>query len=396
MIVLREIACGLLDSRSLSSRLASPEATADLVGPPIEAGKLRLVLSGRLQTGSIAQIWEQAILALGADAAEVEVDASAVEYCDGAGAAMIGDLCTRTEGRGARFKLHSFPKQFQPILDLVSAPVPSARAPEPPLGFFGSVGQRATDVLHDVSQLVYYVGKLSVVSLQALLHPGSVRWKDAFRAAQSAGVNSLPVVALVSGLLGLIIAFQSIIVLQQFGGETLLPLMVAKSMLRELGPLMTAVVLTARSGSAFAAEIGTMRVNEEVDALDTMGLDPVQFLVTPRLLAALVMTPLLTVFANIAGLLGGAVIWVAALGRPFGVYVKSSLDSVTNGDLLGGLLKACVFGMLVAGVGCIRGLQTRGGAIAVGESATRAVVAGIVLIAVSDSFFTFLFYSLGV
>ena len=362
----------------------------------MQQGGVRLTFSGRLETGSIARLWDQALRAIGADAVEVEIDAAAIEYCDGAGAAMIGDLRNEVEGRGGRFALRAFPERFQPILDLVSAPVPPVRTSEPAIGWLGFVGRRAFDVVQDIIELVYYVGKLSVTLVRAFLHPRSIRWGDAFGSAQSAGVNSLPVVALVSGLLGLIIAFQSIIVLQQFGGETLLPLMVSKSMLRELGPLMTAVVLTARSGSAFAAEIGTMRVNEEVDALDTMGLDPVHFLVTPRLLAALVMTPVLTVFANISGLLGGALIWVVALDMPFGTYVDSCMDSVSSGDLLGGMLKSCVFGLLVAGVGCVRGLQTRGGAIAVGESATRAVVAGIVLIALSDSLFTFLFYSLGV
>jgi phospholipid/cholesterol/gamma-HCH transport system permease protein len=167
-------------------------------------------------------------------------------------------------------------------------------------------------------------------------------------------------------------------------------------MVRELGPLMTAVVLTARSGSAFAAEIGTMRIREEVDALKTMGIVPVRFLVTPRILAAVFATPLLTMFANLAGLVGGAIVWRFTLGLALPGYVAQLEQAMTLTDLMGGLLKATVFGLLVAAVGCLRGLETEGGADAVGHSTTNAVVSSIVLIALADSAFSMIYYQLGI
>jgi len=158
---------------------------------------------------------------------------------------------------------------------------------------------------------------------------------------------------------------------------------------------MTAIILAGRSGSAFAAELGTMKVNEEIDALTTMGLDPVRFLVVTRVLAAVVMMPLLTLFSNLMGLLGGGVVFLS-FDYPIITYVQQVLGAIEMGDLIGGLAKAFVFGILVAGIGCLRGLQTKTGASAVGLSTTRAVVSGIVLIVLADGVFSVVFYYLGI
>jgi phospholipid/cholesterol/gamma-HCH transport system permease protein len=166
-------------------------------------------------------------------------------------------------------------------------------------------------------------------------------------------------------------------------------------MLRELGPLLTAILLAGRSGAAFAAEIGTMRVNQEVDALTTMGLDPVRFLVTPRIIAALLMTPLLTVFAGLVGLIGGAVT-MTSFSIPFVTFLKQVDGAVSLDDFLAGFVKSFVFAVLVAGIGCLRGLQTRAGASAVGDSATRAVVSGIILLVVVDGVFALIYYLLDI
>jgi phospholipid/cholesterol/gamma-HCH transport system permease protein len=213
--------------------------------------------------------------------------------------------------------------------------------------------------------------------------------------AELAGVNALPIVALIGFLLGLIMAFQSAIPMRQFGADIFVANLIGLSMLRELGPLVTAILLAGRSGSAFAAELGTMKFREEIDALSTMGLDSVRFLVVPRLLAAVTMTPLLTIFANLFGLIGGAVVMVS-LGYPLVTYGNQLLSAVHIRDLVSGLSKSLVFGMVVAGVGCLRGLQTMTGASAVGESTTRAVVSGIILIAIVDGVFAVVFYCLGV
>jgi phospholipid/cholesterol/gamma-HCH transport system permease protein len=190
-------------------------------------------------------------------------------------------------------------------------------------------------------------------------------------------------------------AFQSAIPMREFGADIYVANLIGLSMLRELGPLLTAIILAGRSGSAFAAELGTMKVSEELDALVTMGLEPVDFLVVPRLIAAVAMTPLLSIWAGFLGLVGGAVV-MRSLGFPFVTYVIQVESAVTVSDMISGLSKAFVFGIVVAAIGCLRGLQTRSGASAVGQSTTRAVVSGLVLITIVDGVFAVVFYYLGI
>jgi len=209
--------------------------------------------------------------------------------------------------------------------------------------------------------------------------------------AQKAGVNALVVAGMVSFLTGVIMAFQASVPLRQFGVDIFVVNLVALALLRELGPIMTAVVFAGRSGSAFAAEIGTMKVNEELNALETMGLDPMRFLVVPRVLAGLIVTPILTIYANLLGVAGGFFVMMLQ-GFPFAALWNQLLSAVTIHDVLTGFIKSFVFGVLVAGIGCLRGLQTGTGAEAVGVSTTRAVVSGIFMIVVVDAIFAVVFY----
>ncbi len=231
--------------------------------------------------------------------------------------------------------------------------------------------------------------------VKAALHPSTVRWRDTLLVAEELGVNALPIVALLSFLVGVIMAFQAAVALRQFGAEIFVANMIGLSVLREMGPLMTAIILAGRSGSAFAAEIGTMKVREEIDALKTMGLEPVRFLVVPRVIAAVVMTPVLTVFADLFGVMGGSVV-MTALGFPLITFFHQLQSAVSYGSLVGGLVKAFAFGILIAAIGCLRGLQTETGASAVGLSTTHAVVSGIILIVITDGIFSVIYYYLWV
>ena len=274
----------------------------------------------------------------------------------------------------------------------------SGQNPEPAAPAASPVEQigRATVMLgNDIVDLIAFVGELCAALGRALRHPGLVRWRDALLTAELAGVNALPIVALLGFLLGLIMAFQSAIPMRQFGADLYVANLIGLSMLRELGPLLTAIILAGRSGSAFAAELGTMKVTEELDALTTMGLEPVGFLVVPRVIAAVAMTPLLAVWAGVFGLIGGAVVMLS-LGFPLVTYIIQVESAVTVGDMIGGLGKSFVFGIVVAVIGCLRGLQTKSGASAVGESSTRAVVSGLVLITIVDGVFAVIFYYLGI
>lgn len=361
-----------------------------------ENGTLTLRVSGWLDAHTVARIWEQSRQAVaGHHPRQIIVDASRVDYCDGAGIAMFVDL--RRQGPQVGVEIRGLAAEYQPLFELFAPSdfQENKRKKPEPAHLPEQVGEAAVVLWRDLAALVAFVGELASALSAAARHPRNVRWRDALLTAENAGVNALPIVALISFLIGLIMAFQSAIPMGEFGAEIYVADLVALSMLRELGPLMTAIILAGRSGSAFAAEIGTMKVNEEINALTTMGLDPVRFLVVTRVVAAVVMTPLLTLFSNLMGLLGGAVVFLS-LDFPLVTYSQQVLNAVHLKDLIGGLAKAFVFGVLVAGVGCLRGLQTGTGASAVGLSTTRAVVSGIVLIVIADGVFSVVFYYLGI
>ena len=232
-----------------------------------------------------------------------------------------------------------------------------------------------------------------MVSLSFIRRPRELRWADVWLTYERAGVQALVVVGLIAFLTGLIMAFQAAPPLREFGVDLYVVNLVSLAMLRELGPIMTAIVLAGRSGSAFAAEIGTMKVNEEINALTTMGLDPVRFLVAPRVLAGVLVTPVLTIYADLVGVGGGLAVM---MGRGYSAVIlwRQLVSAVEINDVLAGLIKAFVFGALVAGIGCLRGLQTKSGASAVGISTTRSVVTSIFFIVVVDAIFAVVYYAI--
>jgi phospholipid/cholesterol/gamma-HCH transport system permease protein len=217
----------------------------------------------------------------------------------------------------------------------------------------------------------------------------------AMHQAMAVGVLALPILSLITFFMGVILALQGAYELRKFGALHYVAQAVAISMTRELGPLMTAIVVIGRSGSAFAAEIGTMKVTEEIDALETMALNPIQFLVTPKFLAMVVMMPLLTTWADFMGVLGGSLFGISSAGFTFASYMRATLDSLLLNDIYTGLLKSLMFGMVITAVGCHEGFSTGAGAEQVGRSTTAAVVMSIFLVIVVDLVFTALFYFMG-
>jgi conserved hypothetical integral membrane protein len=357
-----------------------------------------LAIAGRLDSDTTGKIWRQATETIAAaKARSVTVDASQIDYCDGSGIALFVHLRNLQRKAGGQLEIHGLRPEFQGLLEESDLgdleQLESQRRPKTSLA--EDVGRAVVGFLEDTRSLIGFVGELVSALGTAAMHPRSVRWRDAVRVAESAGVNALPIIVLVSFLMGVIMAFQGAISLRRFGADVFVANLVGLAMLRELGPLMTAIILAGRSGSAFAAELGTMTVREEIDALKTMGLDPVRFLVVTRVIAAVVMTPLLTVFADLLGLIGGAVV-MRSFGIPLVTFYHQVQYQVTYGSFVGGLVKAFVFGILVAAIGCVRGLQTTTGASAVGESTTRAVVSGIILIVVTDGIFSVVYYYLNV
>jgi phospholipid/cholesterol/gamma-HCH transport system permease protein len=372
-------------------------STATLRSQGVQNGILMLAIEGRLDSNNTGSVWRQATETVtGAKAATVVLDASKIDYCDASGIALLAHLRDQQSRTGGGFEIRALRPDIQQLLELwdpgnlalLAGPKPKA------IGLAEEVGRAAVEVWQDIRALVSFVGELSCALVKAAFAPRSIRWKDVAKVAEATGVNALPIVALISFLIGLIMAFQAAIPLRQFGADLFVANLIALSMLRELGPLMTAIILAGRSGSAFAAELGTMQVREEIDALKTMGLDPVRFLVVPRVIAAVVMMPMLVVFSDLLGLMGGSVV-LLSLGFPLITFFHQVQSAVTYGDLLGGLIKSFVFGILVAGIGCLRGIQTTIGASAVGESTTRAVVSGLILIILTDGVFSVVYYYLG-
>jgi phospholipid/cholesterol/gamma-HCH transport system permease protein len=377
--------------------MPGPEShAARLEGRRDPRGGLVLLLAGRLDTASTGAIWREAMqLTRAGGAGDLLVDASAVDYCDGAGASLILALRRNQEAAGRGFALRGLRPEYRQLLDMIA---PAEHAPDevPPHreGFFEALGRAALQLLADQRAFLAFVGELCVSVAAGLRHPRQIRFQDFLLVAERAGIGAIPIVAIVGFLLGLILLFQSAVPMQRFGADIYAADLLGIAMFRELGPLMAAILLTARSGSAFAAELGTMKVNEEIDALSTMGLEPVRFLVVPRVLAAVLVVPVLTMVMNLAGLVGGAVVFTS-FGYPLVTYVSRVLDAASAGDLVGGLVKSLFLGVIVAAVGCLRGIQTGQGAGAVGQSATSSVVSGIILIAIAEGVFAVIFYVLG-
>ena len=355
-----------------------------------------LELSGRLDALSIRGVWDEARRALKeASGRRIVVDAANVDYCDGAGIALIVDVL-RQRKRGD-VEVTNLKPAFAALLKQFDVEVLDHDLdPEPKRGSsVEEIGEIASGVGHDMYEQVAFVGETTSALVYAVRHPSSVRWKDVWVICEKLGADALPIVALISFLLGVILAFQSAIPMKKFGAEIFVADLIGLAMLRELGPLMTAILLAGRSGAAFAAEIGTMKVNQEVDALTTMGLDPVRFLVTTRVIAALLMTPLLTLFADLVSLIGGAMT-LQSFAIPFVTFIHEVEGIVDFSDFMAGFVKSFVFAILIAGIGCLRGLQTSAGASAVGDSATRAVVSGIILLVIVDGIFAVIYFFLDI
>lgn len=296
---------------------------------------------------------------------------------------------------GAPVTLRGLRPEFERVLQsFTAAEYDTRRGPAPPKSRVAEeAGRAVADMARDCRAQVVFVGQLTAGLAATAFRAKQMRWPEVWRVFEQAGVNALPIVSLISLLVGLIIAFEAAQPMAQFGAQIFIANLIGLVMIRELGPVMTAILLAGRSGSAFAAELGTMKVNEELNALQTMGLDPVRFLVVQRVAAGVLLTPLLSVYSMFMGVLGGVIV-LLAMGFPASTIYNQLTMSVAMSDVLVGTLKGAVFGLLVSGIGCLRGLQTKQGPSAVGESTTRSVVSAILLVILADALFSVLLYVL--
>ena len=254
-----------------------------------------------------------------------------------------------------------------------------------------NIGAATEECLAYVGSLAQLLGRAMVDAVVSPLKR-SLSFQRAIHQAMAVGVTAIPVISFITFFIGVIMALQGAYELRRFGALYLVADMVAISITRELGPLVTAIVVIGRSGSAFAAEIGTMKVTEELDAIETMALHPIAFLVAPKLLAMLVMMPCLTIWADLMGVLGGSVFGMMGVNYTFGTYLAATRDALFIRDIITGLVKSIVFALVITGVGCQEGFSTDTGSEQVGRSTTAAVVTSIFLIVFVDLVFTAIFY----
>ena len=359
---------------------------------------LQITLSGRLDIHRVQKEWTSLSAQLDRSSPQtVTIDASGLSYCDSGGIGLILHVQAHQASRQGVCRIQGLAEPYQRLLELLDPGTfegsPAKRTALARLS--EELGRVTVATCQDIYQQIGFLGEVVSKSVRLILRPHAFRWNDTLTLAEKSGADALGITGLLGFLIGLILAFQSAVAMKQFGAEVFVADLVVISLFRELGPLITAFILASRSGSAFAAEIGTMKVNEEIDALVTMGLDPVRLLVLPRILAGVMVLPLLTLLNLLFGLLGCALVMLA-LGYPMVTFVDRIQAASGLTDLFGGLAKTLVFGLLIAGIGCLRGMQTRTGASAVGDAATRAVVSGIVAIILADGVFAVLYYFLGI
>jgi len=362
-------------------------------------GTLDVTLSGHLDLSAASRVWNKINVALKSFSPKaIVIDAQGLSYCDGGGISVLLNLQRVASRLDIPYELEGLASDYEKLLKLYpldkledqsGAKTRGSRA------FVEETGKATVDTLRDMTEQIEFLGEVTSGLIKTVIRPAGLRMKDLLITADSRGVRALPIIVLIGLLVGLIMAFQGAVLMEQFAAEIYIADFVGLSVTRELGPLITAIIVAGRTGSAFAAELGTMKVNEELDAFMTMGLDPVRFLVVPRVIAATLMTPVLTVFANLAGMVGGAIV-MTGIGYPLITYVNRALSAVSATDFVSGLAKSLVFGLLIATTGCLCGLRTGEGASAVGNSATRAVVNSIILIVLADGLFAVLFYYLGI
>jgi phospholipid/cholesterol/gamma-HCH transport system permease protein len=320
----------------------------------------------------------------------LQVDLSGVTYMDDYGALLISELRHSPALRDARFEIENASaaaaetlKRLGPEHDNRPLPAPGRKS----MNIVAELGDATIGAMIGLKFFVAFIGSVFLSTVGVIKKPNTLRFDDTIGHMKTTGVDAVPVVALISFLLGMIMAFMSSLQLTQFGANIYVASLVAVAMVSELGPIMTAIVVAGRSGSAYAAEISTMKISEEIDALSVMGFDPILFLVIPRIIAAVVVIPLLTIFSSFFAISGGMLIGVTMLDLTTASYFQQTINTLKLFEMFWGLSKSLVFAVIIASVGCLRGFQAKGGAAAVGNAATSAVVTCIFLIILFDSLF---------
>lgn len=363
-------------------------ADAQLVGDVLE-----VTFGGTWRVTEPRPSWEA--LSRTKTPARVRLRTAGLEHWDTSLLVSVFEVQTWCRTAGIDCDVSALPENIRKLAGQLAASHEQSRPTDRSEGFVNAVGRATLGMWLNVKAIFHFVGETVLSSLRLAKNPAKFRWRDWIYEMQQCGAMALPIVSLISFLVGVTLAYTGAIVLRQYGGDIYIADLIGLSMVRETGAVMTAVVLAGRTGAAFAATLGNMKANEEIDALETLGISPVQFLVLPRLLAIGIMTPFLALYANALGMIGGMAVALGLLSIQPTAYWAEMQTSIDLSDLAVGVMKAAAFGMIIGLAGCLRGLQAERSASGVGRAATSAVVTAILFLVVADALFAVVFNILG-
>lgn len=367
----------------------------------VQLGPQNVALSGSWTALGISAIEHQLRSLAVRPGTETLADGTGIEALDTAGAWVLQKLLLNLREQGAEVTLRGLSPEHSRLMEGVAEGIAQQALQTPPVtgksvNALESIGRWACTTFDQTLALLSFVGEIALAIAAGARHPGRLRWRSVLHNIRTAGFDALPIVGVLAFLLGVVVAYQGAIQLKQYGANIFVADLVGLSMLREFAPLITAIILAGRSGSAYAAQIGTMSVTEEIDAMRTIGLPPLEVLVIPKVLALVIVLPLLTVFADVAGVFGGMIMARSQLGVGFDEFLDRFVDAVSTTTYLVGICKAPVFAIIIAVVGCFQGFQTQGGADSVGRQTTRSVVQSIFMVIVADALFSIAFSALDI
>ena len=381
-----------------SSPIPAASARVSFSRKPNATVTVRLAGEWRLHLAGVSDVPIEKVLDTAPPPAGITFDASALREWGSGLVAYIELLIEACDVRSIAVDRGGLPDGVRRLLDLARA-VPEAEGARREVQhpkILERVGTVSIGYERSVVSSLDFIGEVILAFGRTMRGQARFRSSDLMLAIQQCGADALGIVALISYLVGIILAFMGAIQLRQFGAQIYVADLVGIGVTREMGAMMTAIIMAGRTGAAFAAALGTMKVTEEIDALSTMGISPLEFLVLPRMIALILMMPLLCLYSDLIAIFGGATIGSLMLGISLTVYLHETARSITAGYIIGGLVKATVYGALVALAGCMRGFQCGSSSSAVGEATTAAVATGIVLIVVACGIFAFVYHALGI
>lgn len=359
----------------------------------VRVGDGKVALIGELRLSSAGKIWRELHRAVRRSRSpRLDLDLAAATFIDGAVMSLLVELRSELSSSGTSSEIIGVSARFLPLVHLYQGDRPAAPAAMPAASnWIAQLGSATRQLARDASRTVAFVGDIFAALGGVLRRPSTGNWRAVIRLAEQAGADGVPIVVMLNFLVGFVMGFQSANQLELYGANVYVADVVGISVVRELAPLITAIIVAGRSGASFAAELGTMRVSEEIDALRTMGFAPARYLILPRIAALMLVTPILTLLGDVAGVAGGAVVASTSLDVSVRGYLAELRTAVFPWDVITGLSKSMAFGVVIAAIGCQQGFATAGGAAGVGRRTTSTVVLCLFAIVVLDTVFTSFF-----